>query len=326
MANAVKILKYTDLPKEEGLHPRLVCLTGENKGKAYYFVGKRVVLGRGEGVDIKVLDIKTSREHADIVLLKDGYIITDLGSQNGIIVNDQKTKQAKLSSGDKITIGSTVYRFDFVKGEAAQVKKINPTKINVPVTENEDPSKMKKLMIGAVLVLIAAIVFLPSDNKSDGKKKEKKGLHYDVNQFTASHTASAQRDKMDDKTKEKLNVYFNNGLREYREHNYYRAISEFNHALTWAPGDALALFYLRKTKEALNKSVDNYFIEAKRDEESLKYQKAIVSYCAIMRLLFSDPDNDKFKEAKEGVRRMEDLLGMKENEVKCVDSIDEAKE
>ena len=48
-----------------------------------------------------------------------------------------------------------------------------------------------------------------------------------------------------------MNIYFQKGLREFREGNYFRAMSEFEHALAWSPSDPQAQFYLRKTQEAL---------------------------------------------------------------------------
>ena len=93
MSNAVKLLKHFEAPKEEGVYYRLVCLTGKDKGQAYILMGKRVVMGRSDGADIRVMDIKSSREHAEIIKVGKDFVLTDLGSQNGIIINDLDTSK-----------------------------------------------------------------------------------------------------------------------------------------------------------------------------------------------------------------------------------------
>ena len=52
-----------------------------------------------------------SRRHAEI--RRDGadFVIVDLGSTNGTLVNDQQVAEATLEDGDRITIGRTVLEF-----------------------------------------------------------------------------------------------------------------------------------------------------------------------------------------------------------------------
>ena len=123
MSKAVKIYKHFERPKEVGIHHRVVCLTGKDKGIAYFLIGKRIVFGRAETTDIRVHDIKSSREHAEIILVGKDYVLTDLGSQNGIIVNDLKVKQHVLNEGDKIIIGQTVYSFSRIEIESEKPEK-----------------------------------------------------------------------------------------------------------------------------------------------------------------------------------------------------------
>ncbi len=97
MALNVRITTELKNPSEMGTHYRLLCMTGPNKGKVYYVIGKRAIIGRGETADIQIVDTKISREHAELSFADNTYTITDLGAQNGIIVNDSKVKQKKIS-------------------------------------------------------------------------------------------------------------------------------------------------------------------------------------------------------------------------------------
>ena len=97
--------------KEESRELSLVVLNGEEKGKIYSINRNgRIVIGRGKNCDVVLNDSKSSREHAEIVFANGVYIITDLKSQNGILVNQQKTLQSVLSNGDKIVVGQTWLR------------------------------------------------------------------------------------------------------------------------------------------------------------------------------------------------------------------------
>lgn len=317
---AVKILKHFEMPKDEGTHYRLVCLTGEKKGDAYFLTGNRVVMGRSEKADIKIHDIKSSREHAEITKVGKDIVLTDLGSQNGIVVNDLKVKQHVLKNGDKVIIGKTVYKFNEVKVKgkldtAAKSKK-DTIQEDDELEETQEPKSKMTLILGGV-ILVALVLILDSGDGT--KKKSNSSNRYNVQEITDPFTASLKNKQNENKeSKQKLNIYFQKGLREFREGNYFRAISEFNHALSWSPNDPLAEFYLRKTKEALDKEIEAYFIKGKRNEGALKYQKAVVQYCAIIRLLINNPEDERYKRGLEGIGRMEEKLGLDEGEIECV--------
>lgn len=322
MGKAVRILKHFETPKKAGTHYRLVCLTGKNKGMAYFLEGDRAVLGRSEKVDIRVLDIKSSREHAEIVKVNQSYIITDLGSQNGIIVNDLKVKQHTFKEGDKLIIGQTAYKFNqiLVKEEA---NKVAASEFKEESFEEDDKTQNKKTTYMLGLVAILALVILFSGEDVDPNKGRNRKQNYKLNEVSDPFIASLKTNKKENKkNKEKLNIYFSKGLREYREGNFFRAINEFEHALSWSPGDPLADFYLRKTRDALDNLIQDLFIKAKRDEDSLKYKRAVVSYCAIIRLLFSYKEDERYKSALENVTKVEEVLGMEPGEIKCIEEIE----
>lgn len=324
---AVKILKHFEMPKEEGIYKRLVCLTGEKKGEAYFLTANRVVMGRSEKADIRIYDIKSSREHAEITIVGKDVVLTDLGSQNGIVVNDLKIKQHTLKNGDKIIIGKTVYKFNEVKvrSEVAtkvQNKKESDEDTEEDLDEEQTPQNNITTIVLLVVIVLGAVMLIFDSGDEPSEKRTKKKSNYNVQEITDPFTASLKKKSNENKeSKIKLNVYFQKGLREFRERNYYRAMSEFNHALSWSPNDPLAEFYLRKTKEALDKEIEAYFIKAKRNENSLKFQKAVVQYCAIIRLLTNNPEDERYKRAEEGIGKMEEKLGLDEGEVECAKEI-----
>ena len=73
-----------------------------------------VILGRDPSCDIPLEDLGASRRHAAIRFENESYLLEDLGSKNGTVVNDVLTQRATLGSGDEILIGAVraVFRDD----------------------------------------------------------------------------------------------------------------------------------------------------------------------------------------------------------------------
>jgi hypothetical protein len=71
------------------------------------------VLGRGRDCDIVIDDAGVSRRHAHILPVSEGWAIEDLGSTNGVRVNDEQIHGSHpLRVGDHIEVGSTEIVFE----------------------------------------------------------------------------------------------------------------------------------------------------------------------------------------------------------------------
>ncbi|MAZ49087.1 MAG: hypothetical protein CME65_11025 [Halobacteriovoraceae bacterium] len=325
MAAAVQIFNHIDTPKEPGTYHRLVCLTGKGKGRAYFITGKRVVIGRSEEADITILDMKSSREHAEIVNLGRSFVITDLGSQNGIIVNDLKVKQHNLSHGDKIIIGKTVFKFSRieVKGDRAAISQKKKEDLDEDEFAVDQPSArgLNRGLLIVLIVALGALFLLPSENKSiksRPKTIDKKIPEILPQQGGIMETNS--RSEVAKRNREKLEVYFQKGLREFREGNYFRAKQEFESALTWNPNDLDARNYLRQTNEKINETIEAYFSKATLESEAVKYHEAAVAYCNIVKYLIKNKQDSRYKRAELGIRDLEKKMGLEEGGFDCVNS------
>lgn len=309
MAKNVMALKHFESPKEAGTYYRLVCLTGGNKGEAYILTGNRVVLGRGDKADIRLTDAKASREHAEITRTGDIWTVTDLGSQNGIMVNEHKVTQQTLKETDKLIIGQTVFKF--AKVEVAAKKQ------RAQDEEQIEPKKSMLPFIILILIFAGAFLFDDSPKKAVTQSTTTSRGYEDISSEYVGSLKKKQA-KEDKANKEKLNIIYQRGLREFREGNFFRAIQEFNLALIIAPGDAQAEYYLRKTKENLDQSIETFREQAKRDETSIKYNSAIVAYCGIIRVLYSVPDDPRYKNAEAQIKELELKLGQEQGETDCL--------
>ena len=69
------------------------------------------VLGRSRSCDLTLKTPDASRRHAEIAAVTAGYVIRDLGSTNGTIVNGERIEECELQSGDRIEIGGDLITF-----------------------------------------------------------------------------------------------------------------------------------------------------------------------------------------------------------------------
>jgi hypothetical protein len=166
------------------------------------------------------------------------------------------------------------------------------------------------------------IYMILDDDKSnpEGSGKSKKQTSSSYQDVSGEYLAQLKkRQANEDKAvKEKLNVIYQRGLREFREGNYFRAIAEFNLALIISPGDSYAEYHLRKTKERLDKTIEEFTIRAQRDEGALKFQSSIVSYCSIIRLLYTVPEDPRYKNAEKQIKELETIMGLEPGETNCL--------
>ncbi len=93
---------------------RLVVLNGEKKGVALELPDPpaRLVIGRGEETDLPLPDADASREHCEVLVELEGPTLRDLGSKNGVLVNDKPITQKRLRDRDEVTIGATVLSYE----------------------------------------------------------------------------------------------------------------------------------------------------------------------------------------------------------------------
>ncbi|PKQ16697.1 MAG: hypothetical protein CVT67_02705 [Actinobacteria bacterium HGW-Actinobacteria-7] len=67
--------------------------------------GERMVMGRLKSCDLCLGDANASRKHAVLEREGTGWVMVDLGSTNGTLVNGERVSRVRLRDGDVITIG-----------------------------------------------------------------------------------------------------------------------------------------------------------------------------------------------------------------------------
>ena len=80
-------------------------------GRSVPLTQPEVTIGRLPECDVVVEDPGASRQHARVRRTDGGFVLVDLGSTNGTLVNDVPIQEHELENGDRITIGETVLEF-----------------------------------------------------------------------------------------------------------------------------------------------------------------------------------------------------------------------
>ena len=90
---------------------RLLMVEKGRATKAFPLIKDRVIIGRMAESDVVVSDPGVSRQHAEVRRMDGDFVIADLGSTNGTMVNSSNIGEHTLQEGDRITVGRTVLEF-----------------------------------------------------------------------------------------------------------------------------------------------------------------------------------------------------------------------
>jgi predicted component of type VI protein secretion system len=95
-----------------------------------------LLIGRHPECDIQIDSRKISRRHCCIAQVADYLVIRDLGSTNGIRINDDRVLEGRLNEGDVVLIGASRYRVSW--GEEADARPAPPARAAESVNAAED--------------------------------------------------------------------------------------------------------------------------------------------------------------------------------------------
>ena len=121
---------------------------GTDRGRRFPVKSGRNSIGRGVDNDIVLTDIAVSRRH--LIIDSDGvtsFVMTDLGSGNGTLVNDRDEDGAfRLSHGDRMELGNTVLVFECpnlaARASSAPPLKAQPAKGKWSAAGTQDEEEM----------------------------------------------------------------------------------------------------------------------------------------------------------------------------------------
>jgi len=120
-------------------NPTLILYAG-GQPKGTFAIGEGVTsIGRSPENGIVIEDVSVSRRHAEIELRRDGILIRDLGSRNGVHLNGVPRKSATLHPGDRIRIGKVELQFasGFVRPITPPARKVENPRVPLRSTKRK---------------------------------------------------------------------------------------------------------------------------------------------------------------------------------------------
>ena len=155
--------------------PKLQLSRPDGSQTDHELTEETVTIGRAPDNIFHIDDVSISSHHATISPASDGYLLKDLGSTNGTMVNgntlEAETEYA-LKPGDKVRFGKVDAVFDPENAEAgAQELPGNETRVIAPATKSIKPSnfmnaspfqkrKVKKDTLGIIALSLGALALL----------------------------------------------------------------------------------------------------------------------------------------------------------------------
>lgn len=89
----------------------IVATSGKHADQTFKLKPSRTLIGTGPDCDVKVEDQFMSSHHCEVRFEGGSFKLFDLGSTNGIVVNDKKVREHELVDNDLFRLGRTEFKF-----------------------------------------------------------------------------------------------------------------------------------------------------------------------------------------------------------------------
>lgn len=90
---------------------RLVGVSPDVAGQTFELFAETVI-GRSASNEVQIAHSSLSRAHVRVIFVGDRYVLQDLGSTNGALVNGVRVNSAELTPGDVVKMGDIELRFE----------------------------------------------------------------------------------------------------------------------------------------------------------------------------------------------------------------------
>ena len=142
---------------------KLTIVDGKDSGKNIEITKDEILAGRSLDNDFVISDISVSRKHFKIKKEGERFVISDMGSGNGIKVNGSKTTSTTLSDGDIISVGARQIKFEILNPDLkpkVQAQRVTKQNLQPAYDVEEDDEPVKKGSSPLVLVAIIVVILI----------------------------------------------------------------------------------------------------------------------------------------------------------------------
>ena len=177
---------------------QLVVASGSRSGQAISIPGDRFVIGRADDCNLKPRSELISRYHCEISQKDGNVFVRDMGSKNGVFLNDEKISETcELKNGDRITVGPLEFYVQILyegkPQKPAKVKSVSEAVARTVALQSENAQKNQEDAIADWL--------RPEDDVSDEDEMETRTI--DASELmahlqTQSEAANREREEQEE--------------------------------------------------------------------------------------------------------------------------------
>ncbi len=119
----------------EPVKPRLQASAGPLTDSTYFLTDAEVRIGRDPSNGLAISDLSLSRRHCLLSREQDSFKICDLDSRNGTFVNGSAISEYRLTHGDQISVGESVFVFLEKENEDPEQTAVAPVEFDDDITQ-----------------------------------------------------------------------------------------------------------------------------------------------------------------------------------------------
>jgi hypothetical protein len=269
--------------------PRFELLCSD--GRRYKLDKEILRFGRAPDNTIVTQDPAVSRYHLNFYVKDDNLIVEDAGSQNGFLFNGKSMKGAIAAvDGDKIYVGSKEYTVQAVGGASSRrpvAPKVASTSFGYAAQGDTLPegneSNRPRLYLIVAVVLIGIAMFARNGEDTAGTREpasvdeisvplDPKSMH--VDSFRSKSLTEIQAEQL-----------FREGLRDYENRHFSRAILKFSAALQRNQRHEEAVEYLNLSESRLKAQLEDLMEDSDRAISNLQFRRARAALLQVLTLL-----------------------------------------
>jgi pSer/pThr/pTyr-binding forkhead associated (FHA) protein len=146
--------------------PLLVGVSGKLQGERYAIPPQGLRVGRQAGNEVLLDDTGVSRQHARLIFHNGALWVQDMGSRNGVFVNEVRVQaHRQLSPGDKIRIGNTVFEVRIDDPAYDQSVSVAAQGGGPPAPPRRGLRLMPLIIVAIIVIVLVALVAVVGSRK-----------------------------------------------------------------------------------------------------------------------------------------------------------------
>ncbi|MBN1334483.1 MAG: FHA domain-containing protein [Deltaproteobacteria bacterium] len=301
--------------------PVLVGISGQVRGLVWTVPPRGLRIGRQRGNQIRIDDAGVSRQHARIVLHEGALWIQDLGSRNGVFVNEAPVVgQQRLASGDRIVLGDHVLELRPPASSGSPASSAAPAETRAPSPPPAPPPASGRwrgwpfvLTGGGILLLVLWVVGFgqeqvrsparhPPDSVADllrSTSEPEPERPIGIGGVVRDDAPPGPAEEVLPPPEDALSSaeWVERGHQHYASGQLHEALSAYTRARAKDPACEICLRRIERLEREIDQAIADRFDAGLSAWDDLQYEQAVRAWEAVL-LLSPDPGSRANREAR----------------------------